>query len=76
MWYACYKCVMHVTNKQFSDKFDNDWKKIHQYLQIFGLKLNAAYQTWISREHWLTLEYYSIYKNDDTAGKNLSWCCC
>ena len=21
------KCVMHVTNKQFSDKFDNSWKK-------------------------------------------------
>ena len=33
------KFVMHVTNKQFSDKFDNGWKKNQsgQFIVIFRI---------------------------------------
>ena len=31
------KCVMHVTNDQFSDKFNNGWKKCEngRFIEIF-----------------------------------------
>ena len=33
------KIVMHVTNKQFSDKLDNSWKKSKSFLIIWCWKL-------------------------------------
>ena len=41
LWARCiiFKSVMHATNNQFSDKFNDDWKKIEngRFIVIFRI---------------------------------------